>query len=79
MSGQFDRWSSLFHIPDQNEAILGASGQQRFASVIVTSVTPLDGVHCAATAIECDLGLAIIRAPDADVLVVGATCEELAL
>lgn len=45
---------------------------------MITSVAPLDSVDCAATAIESDLGLAIIGTPDADVLVVGAACQELA-
>ena len=41
-------------------------------------MTPLDGIDCAATAIQLNFGLAIIRRPDADVLVVRATCEKLA-
>jgi len=45
---------------------------------LIISVAPLNRVDCATTAIESDLGLAIIGTPDADVLVVGATCQELA-
>ena len=42
-------------------------------------MTPLYSVYRAATAVESDLRLAIIGAPDADVLVVRTACEQLPL
>ena len=41
-------------------------------------MTPFDCVDSTTTTFECDFGLAVIRLPNADVVVVRATCKELA-
>ena len=78
VSGQFNGRCACFYIPYQNEAVLGACSKQRFFSILVNSLTPLDRVNCAATAIKLVLRLAIIRTPNTNILVVGTTRKELA-
>ena len=78
MSGQFSWRSSLLHIPDQNEAVLSTCCQQRFCTCLVNSVAPLDCVYCTTTSVQLDLGLTVIRSPNADILVVRTTSEKLA-